>query len=229
MKGKGYFITGTDTDVGKTYVACQLMAALCEGPLSVAGFKPVASGAKSHDGVLKNDDALLLIEQASKSEDYQIINPYCFAPAIAPHIAAEQAGCEIDFYKIEQNYTYLAEKNDVVIVEGAGGWCVPLTDDLSFYEIPIRLNLPVVLVVGLKLGCINHALLTEAAILQSGCKIIGWVANEIDPAFQQQDQTVEYLKNKLKNPLLASFDFTSEIPTVTDTSKWTFKCFDIPA
>jgi len=220
LKAKGYFITGTDTDVGKTYVACQLMAVLRQQILKVAGFKPVASGADIHDGILKNNDALLLIEQASISEDYQTINPYCFAPAIAPHIAAQQAGCVIELNTIKQKYSQLANKSDVVIVEGAGGWCVPLTDDLGFYDIPISLKLPVILVVGLKLGCINHALLTQAAILQSGCEIVGWVANEVAPGFQEKDQNIAYLKNKLESPLLASVDFSTEKEKLGYINKW---------
>ncbi|PCI68513.1 MAG: dethiobiotin synthase [Piscirickettsiaceae bacterium] len=204
---KGFFITGTDTGVGKTYVSTQLIKACRERQLRVSGYKPVASGAKWASGTLVNDDALALIQQASVPLPYEVVNPYCFEPAIAPHLAAEQAGVEISIDNIQSNYQQHTLNTDVVIVEGAGGWKVPLGDDLGFDVIPSALDIPVVLVVGLKLGCINHALLSEEAIMNSGCQLIGWVANDHTDDFQALGENMDSLKKRMKTPCIGFFEY----------------------
>ena len=205
----GFFITGTDTDVGKTYVASQIIRAFSESKYKVSGFKPVASGSVMVGGELKNNDALSLINEASVSLPYKTVNPYCFEPPIAPHIAADQMGVEIELSTIQCCYMAHETASDVVIVEGAGGWKVPLGPQLSFDDVALALNLPVILVVGLQLGCINHALLSEAAILSKGCRIVGWVGNQVKANFSEADENLTALKARMESPCLGYFDYQS--------------------
>jgi len=199
---KGFFITGTDTGVGKTHVSTQLIKGLSERNVLVSGYKPVASGAELVKAQWVNDDALSLMRYASVEMPYSTVNPYCFEPAIAPHLAAKRVGVEIELDEIRLNYLKHADQADVVIVEGAGGWKVPLSNELGFEEVPNVLNLPVILVIGLKLGCLNHALLTEEAILKSGCSMVGWVANCNSSRFEEKKETIVTLKNKMKSPCI---------------------------
>jgi len=191
----GLFITGTDTEIGKTFVSSLLINLLAEEKLQVIGMKPIASGAKEVDGVLKNEDALSLIKASNVKTDYQIINPYVFEPAVSPHIAAEQVNTEIEFTKIQNNYEQLTKISDVVVVEGVGGWYAPLTCHTTVADLAIALKLPVILVVGLRLGCLNHALLTAQAIRQSGLPIAGWVANHVEKDFSSAEKNIETLKH----------------------------------
>jgi dethiobiotin synthetase len=204
---KSFFVTGTNTEVGKTYVAAQLIKAYREKEAIVSGFKPVASGGQWRDGLLVNEDALGLIEHANVSLPYDVVNPYCFEPAIAPHIAAYRTGVKIDESVIQSAFAQHVSKSDVVIIEGAGGWKVPLNDNVGFDDVALNLGAPVILVVGLTLGCINHALLTEEAILNKGCRLVGWVGNALQADFQETDETVEALKARLKSPCLCVFDY----------------------
>jgi len=206
---KGFFITGTDTDVGKTYVASKIIRAFSDNKCKVSGFKPVASGSVRIKGDLKNNDALSLINEASVSLPYKTVNPYCFEPPIAPHIAADQMGVEIELSTIQRCYMAHETASDVVIVEGAGGWKVPLGPQLSFDDVALALNLPVILVVGLQLGCINHALLSEAAILTKGCRIVGWVGNQIKSNFSEADENLATLKERMESPCIGYFDYQS--------------------
>jgi len=200
--GYGLFITGTDTGVGKSLVACALVEKFKPRNLKVAGMKPVASGSIMTHAGLRNDDALALQAAANIEADYAIINPYCFAPAIAPHLAASDAGVVISIEHLKACYQHLAADADVVIVEGAGGWKVPLeTGYLS--DFPELLGLDVILVVGMRLGCLNHALLTAQAIESAGkCRLVGWVANVIDPQFSPLPANVEFLSARLRVPCL---------------------------
>lgn len=207
---QGYFITGTDTDVGKTYVAQCLIKAFREQNYLTAGFKPVASGGRCSEGRLQNEDAELLMQQSNVEMPYELVNPYCFKPAIAPHIAAKKQDCTVSLGVIKSAYQQIAKQSDMVIVEGAGGWCVPLSESLSFNDIPAELGLPVILVVGLKLGCINHALLTQVAILQTGCKFAGWVGNEVKSDFEEKQENINCLKKKLHAPFLGAINFDIE-------------------
>ena len=196
------FITGTDTGVGKTQIALALMAALQARGLRVAGMKPVAAGGIVTPAGLRNDDAVRLQRQSSLSLAYELVNPYVFAPPIAPHLAAAAAGVVIDMGHIKRCYAALAAQADALVVEGAGGWRAPLDERRSMADLVTALELPVILVVGLRLGCLNHALLTAEAITRHGIRLAGWVANGIDPGYAYRDENVAYLERHLSAPLL---------------------------
>lgn len=200
---KGVFVTGTDTEIGKTFCSRLLMAALQQRGLRVAGMKPVASGGDYRHGKLVNDDALQLQEQSALDLPYDWINPYVFAPPIAPHLAARQAGQVIRFEAIHEAFEQLTRQADQVVVEGVGGWRVPLSDTLSVSDLPGRLDLPVVVVIGMRLGCLNHALLTIESIEQNDLELAGWIANYIDPGFDEQQANFKTLESRLDAPCLA--------------------------
>jgi dethiobiotin synthetase len=205
---RGLFITGTDTGVGKTLVACALVHALKARGLKVAAMKPVASGSERTSVGLRNADALALQQAANVAASYAAVNPYCFEPAIAPHLAARAAGVAIEVPRLIDGYRQLAELADVVVVEGAGGWRVPLEPGGYLSELPEALQLDVVLVVGLRLGCLNHALLTAEAIEHAGrCRLLGWVGNEIDPEFSCMQQNCNSLSELLPAPCLGFFPY----------------------
>ena len=204
----GLFITGTDTEIGKTFVSSLLIKLLVEEGLDVTGMKPVASGAKNIDGVLKNEDALSLIQVSNVSSDYKIINPYVFEPAIAPHLAAEQAGVEINVDEVKKCFDQLQQISDVVIVEGVGGWYAPISCHTTVADLAETLKLPIILVVGLRLGCLNHSLLTAQALRQSGLPIAGWIANHVDKDFSSADKNISTLKHYLNDiPFLGSVPY----------------------
>lgn len=205
--GRGYFVTGTDTGVGKTLVACALLHAFASMGKSVTGMKPVAAGAARSAGGLVNEDVESLRAAGNTKCDAVAMNPYCFEAAIAPHIAAEQSGVRMSLDRIVAAYRELAGRADVVIVEGAGGLRVPLNDQSDTADLMQRLDLPVVLVVGMRLGCINHALLTEEAILARGLRLAGWVANRIDPAMPVADENIATLQARLKAQCLGTLPF----------------------
>lgn len=202
MTGRGVFIAGTDTGVGKTLVACALLRGLAARGLRVAGMKPVAAGARRRRGTWFNEDVEQLRAAANVDVSQTVMNPYCFAPPIAPHIAAREAGATIRMAVIGRHYARIAAVSDVVVVEGVGGLLVPLGPRLSAATIPERLDLPVVLVVGLRLGCLNHALLTVEAIHQRGLRFAGWIANAIDPAMARREQNLDTLRQRLPGTLL---------------------------
>ena len=199
---RGIFVTGTDTGVGKTWVSTGLMAALQQRGLAVLGMKPVASGCEQTPAGLRNEDALLLQRQGSHPIDYQLLNPYAFAPPIAPHVAAAQAGTRIDLARLETNYKILSTQADVVVVEGAGGWLVPLNERDPMADLAARLELEVMLVVGLRLGCINHALLSVESIVRRGVPLAGWVANTLEPAMPVLAENLAALRAHIEAPLL---------------------------
>ncbi|MGH8226081.1 MAG: dethiobiotin synthase [Gammaproteobacteria bacterium] len=199
---KGFFVTGTDTEVGKTVVAAGLVHALAARGLRVAGMKPVASGGRETPAGLRNEDAEMLIAAANVAGDYAEINPYCFAPPIAPHIAAAEAGITIEADRILAAAKTLASRSDALVVEGVGGWRVPLAPDFDVAALAAALGLPVILVVGMRLGCLNHALLTAESIRASGCTFAGWVANEVDPAMERREENFVTLKAALAAPCL---------------------------
>lgn len=198
----GFFVTGTDTGCGKTEVSLGLMAALQSSGLNVLGMKPVASGCRQEAAGLRNEDAMRLQAQCSAQTPYALVNPYAFALPIAPHIAATEAGVEISLARIEEAYWTLADAADRVIVEGVGGWLVPLGPELFVSDIPKTLGLPVILVVGLKLGCLNHALLSMESIRLTGGVLIGWVANTIDPDMLYRDANLATLAAMIEAPCL---------------------------
>ncbi len=198
----GFFVTGTDTGVGKTLISAALMIRLARDGTRVAGMKPVASGCARTAQGLRNDDALLLAASSTVVSDYDLINPFAFEPAVAPHLAAQDAGVAIDSERIMDAFRTLAGTVDQVVVEGVGGWLVPIGGRLTMADVARRMQLPVILVVGVRLGCINHALLTEAAVTGAGLRLAGWVANRIDRACERADEVVDALRQRLHAPLL---------------------------
>lgn len=204
----GVFVTGTDTEVGKTVISVGLIELFKQQGLSVAGMKPIASGCENTDEGLRNDDALALQQHANVDLAYELMNPYAFEPAIAPHIAAQQTATNIDINVLKNSYEQIQAQADTVIVEGAGGWLVPLNQTQTMADLAIALNLPVVLVVGIRLGCINHALLSVKAIQQSGLPLLGWVANHVDQR-SESDDIINTLKQNINEPCLG------EIPHLT--------------
>ncbi len=212
----GFFITGTDTEIGKTFVSSLLIKILVEEGLQVTGMKPVASGARNIDGILKNDDALLLMQSSNVDADYINVNPYVFEPAVSPHIAAEQVAVEIDLEKIKKCFDQLQKISDVVVAEGVGGWYAPLSDHTTVADLAETLGLPVILVVGLRLGCLNHALLTVQAIRQSGVPIAGWVANNIEKDFSSAENNIATLQHFLNDlPFLGSVHHQTNLKNKT--------------
>ena len=198
----GCFVTGTDTGIGKTRVSAGLLRALAQAGVKSVGMKPVASGAEMTSEGLRNEDALALQRAAALPRDYALVNPYCFAPPVAPHLAAREAGVEIGLDVIRDAYTALCRGAEVVVVEGVGGWQVPLGPGLGLPDLAQELELPVLLVVGMRLGCLNHALLTARAIRADGLTLAGWVANAVDSHFERPEANLATLEAELGAPLL---------------------------
>lgn len=199
---KGFFVTGTDTGCGKTEVSLGLIQTLRRQGLKVQGMKPVASGCVASPQGLRNGDAQRLLVQSSHPVPYDWVNPYAFLPPIAPHIAAREAGIEIDLGRIRHCAVALAVQADLLVVEGVGGWRVPLGPALAVSDLPQALGLAVILVVGLRLGCLNHAALTAESILDRGCHLVGWVANQIDPGLERREEQLETLLVSIRAPCL---------------------------
>jgi len=210
MKIHGYFVTGTDTGVGKTGVSLGLMRALQRQGHVVMGMKPVASGCKQTSWGLVNEDARQLQACASFNVPYQYVNPYAFEAAVAPHLLAQCDGVRIDIALIKQACQELTAEADRVVVEGVGGWLVPIAETQTMADVALALDLPVILVVAIRLGCLNHALLTAAAIRSSGLPLVGWVANRIDPGCEQQDGNILTLRQRLPAPLLADLAYSDD-------------------
>ncbi len=202
MSTLALFVTGTDTGVGKTRVAAGLCRAYGARGLRVAAMKPVASGSVRGPHGLRNEDALELRRAMTVRATYAEVNPFVFEPPIAPHIAAAEAGAPIDFARLETAYRRLRARSDVVVVEGAGGWLAPLDAERGFADLAAAWGLDVVIVVGLRLGCLNHALLTAESIERRGLRIAGWVGNAIDPGFERRRQNLATLRARLPAPCL---------------------------
>ena len=209
---RGVFIAGTDTGVGKTVVAAALVRALVREGLLVAAMKPVAAGAELTPCGLRNADALRLIEAANVTAAYERVNPYCFAPPIAPHIAAHEAGSLIDTALLRECFQELADLSDCVVVEGAGGWLTPIGPGQTMADVAAALGLPVVLVVGLKLGCLNHAALTARALGSHGAGLAGWIGNSITPDFDRKTANIAALEKILKEPAATIVSYASQRP-----------------
>ena len=198
-----YFITGTDTDVGKTTVAAGLLQAARAAGLSTAAGKPVASGCEVTPEGLRNADALALMAQCTLALSYEEVNPVAVEPAIAPHIAAREAGVALTVQALlTPMQRILRQRADFTLIEGAGGWRVPLSGQDSLSDVAQGLDLPVILVVGVRLGCISHALLTAEAIAQDGLQLAGWVANIIDPKTSRLEENLATLAERLPAPCL---------------------------
>ena len=199
---KNYFITGTDTNVGKTFITLGLMAALRQHHLSVAPMKPIAAGTMTIAGQVVNDDVHQLMSFYGERLDPQLVNPYCFDAAIAPHIAASLEKRDVDIVVVKRAFATLAATHDVVLVEGAGGFLVPMNDITLMSALPIQLKCEVILVVGLRLGCLNHALLTVESIQLRGLKLAGWVANTVDADMPYKAENIETLQRLIPAPCL---------------------------
>lgn len=197
-----YFITGTDTGVGKTTVTLGLMLALQQQGHRVAAMKPVAAGCEETPAGLRNEDALRLQQASSVVLDYDLVNPCAFAPPIAPHVGAKTAGETIDIDNLINKYKEISRQAECVLVEGAGGWLVPLNTQQTLADLARALGLKVILVVGLRLGCLNHALLTAESIQAHGCGLAGWVANRLPGEMAAVNSNIEALKARLACPYL---------------------------
>ena len=209
-KATGLFITGTDTDVGKTTVALGLIEALKEKGLRVGVMKPVSAGCKQTSDGLRNEDAVMLVKQASVDFPYETINPYAFEPSVAPHIAAAEAGIAIDIEVIRECYIKVAEKVDVVVVEGAGGWLVPINENETMADVAKALSLDVITVVGIRLGCLNHALLTSQSITASGLKHCGWIANHLYAGTESAAENINTLRARIQAQLLDEIEYMED-------------------
>jgi dethiobiotin synthetase len=198
----GFFITGTDTGVGKTWATVALMRFLQAQGLAVLGMKPVASGCFWQDGVLRNEDALALQTYATLHIDYAKLNIYAFEPPISPHLAARRVGRAVRLEEIVRQCRELEQLADCVLVEGVGGWEVPLNDAERVSHLAKALKLPVILVVGMRLGCLNHALLTYDAMARSGVSCAGWIANGVEAGFSCLEENLETLRSLLPAPCL---------------------------
>lgn len=194
---RGIFVAGTDTSIGKTIVATAITRALARQGLRIAAMKPVAAGAEPTPTGLRNSDALVLAAAANVPAPYEVINPYCFAQPISPHLAARDANVTIDIALIEARFKELSRDADIVVVEGAGGWLAPISSRQTMADIAIALGLPVLLVVGLRLGCLNHALLTARAIEASGLRFAGWIGNHIEFHFERDMDNIATLEARL--------------------------------
>lgn len=200
---QGYFITGTDTGVGKTTVSCALLRAFAAQGKKAIGMKPVVAG--SENGRWHDVEQLIAASNINAAREH--INPYAFDPPVSPHIAAQQAGIEIDLTVIQRAYQALSSQADIVIVEGAGGFLVPLNAQQTGADLARALNLPVILVVGMRLGCLNHALLTAQAIRAAGLTLTGWVANCIDPKMIALEENIATLEQRLEGALMGVVAF----------------------
>lgn len=203
----GYFVTGTNTEVGKTLVSCALLHTLRTRHTRVVGMKPVAAGATHTAHGWVNEDTQALRAASSLAVPPALDNPYCLPDPMSPHLAARRAGQTIEVSVLWQRYQQLAARADAVVVEGAGGFLVPLSDTETSADLAQRLALPVILVVGLRLGCLNHALLTQDAIAARGLTLAGWVANRVDPQMLAIDDNIDSLRQRLHAPLLASIPY----------------------
>lgn len=200
-----FFIAGTDTDAGKTHIACQLLRAAQQRGLRTLSLKPLAAGAENAVESLRNSDALMLQQASTLQLPYADINPFCFAEAIAPHIAAEKNGARLSAKEIAQRVHQVLNTVDFdyALIEGAGGWRVPLNETETLADVVKLLNLPVILVVGMKLGCLNHALLTAEAIKTDGVTLHSWVANDFGKPMPYWAENIAALEQKIPAPRIA--------------------------
>ena len=214
MNSRGaVFIAGTDTGIGKTHAACALLHALRAAGDSSCGMKPVASGCLETTEGLRNDDALALQAASSGSPSYASINPVSLRDPLSPHLAAAHDGVAIELAAVRPVFDALCEKFDQVVVEGIGGWMVPLGPHLLASDIAIEWQLPVILVVGLRLGCLNHALLSARAIQADGCRLLGWIGNHIDPQMEALEENLDTLRERMPAPCLGVLRWDISAPT----------------
>jgi len=198
-----YFVTGTDTDVGKTVCCAALLQAANQKGLTTLAYKPIAAGCDASELGLRNEDALILQKNSNINVDYELVNPIAFKQPIAPHIAAELENNPINCHRISAGLKRLQqEQADLLIVEGAGGWHLPINDELLLSQWVSEQKLPIILVVGMKLGCLNHAMLTYQALLNEGLQVVGWIANQLACEMPFYEQNLRWLKQKIAAPLI---------------------------
>ena len=205
------FIAGTDTDVGKTVASKAILQALAARGLSTIGYKPVAAGCEQTEEGMRNSDALHLLQAATVKMPYEAINPYPLALPASPHIAAKHEQVTIDTILLSEKLLKLQSHADVVLVEGAGGWRVPISDKESLSSWVQTEQLAVILVVGIKLGCLSHALLTAESIRADGLKIVGWVANRVNPGTEHYADIIQLLENRMDAPKLGEIPYMPRI------------------
>ena len=215
---RSYFVTGTDTGVGKTLATAALLRRLRDAGVIVAGMKPIAAGAIAGPEGPANEDALVLQSESSVRHPYAIVNPWLFEPAIAPHIAAAESATPIDTARIMAAHERLSAGADVVLAEGAGGFLVPLDSNRSCAELPSILGMEVILVVGLRLGCLNHALLSVEAIASRGLTLAGWIGNSIDPAFARREANLATLGSRITAPCIGVIPWMAKPDVATAAS-----------
>lgn len=203
------FITGTDTEVGKTLVSRALIMALVKLNYRVSGFKPIAAGCEKTEQGMINEDATALQQVSNVDLTYTEINPFALVLPTSPHIAAKRESITIDFDVLDKNLEQHQRKSDIVVVEGAGGWKVPISDNEFLSTWVNKQKLPVIVVIGIRLGCLNHAMLTIESIKNEGLEVLGWVANTVDPSFEFYEENIQFLEHHISAPKLA------EIPYLT--------------
>jgi dethiobiotin synthetase len=224
IKAKTIFVTGTDTDAGKTYVSCGILEAANNLGLSSAAIKPIAAGGvKAGEKInsnYQNDDALALQQHCSLPLSYEAINPVCFESAIAPHVAAESEGKKITVAQLlKASQIVLSEEANITVIEGAGGWRVPINEREYVSDLVKALNVPVILVVAMRLGCINHALLSAQAIRQDGLQLVGWIANQIEADMCAYAENVKALVQRMPAPMLAEIHHVKNFSSVASCAK----------
>ena len=201
---QSYFVVGTDTNVGKTYISSAILRHFAANGSKTIGMKPIASGCElDAQGEFMNEDVSVLVQASNVVAPIDLVNPYRFIPAIAPHIAAEQINVEIKLDVISKAYEQLNTLADVVIVEGAGGFLVPINQHQTLADLALALDIPIILVVGMRLGCINHALLTVEAMRARGLHLAGWIANQIDPEMAMFEENLQSLQQRIAVPCLS--------------------------
>ncbi|HFZ8993631.1 TPA: dethiobiotin synthase [Citrobacter freundii] len=217
---KRYFVTGTDTEVGKTVASCALLQAAARLGYTTAGYKPVASGSEKTAEGWRNSDALALQRNSTLTLAYEAVNPYTFAEPTSPHIVSAEEGRPIEAAVMSAGLARLARQADWLLVEGAGGWFTPLGETFTFADWVSAEQLPVILVVGVKLGCINHALLTAQAVQRAGLTLAGWIANDITPPGQRHLQYIQALTQRLAAPLLGEIPWLAQEAERADTGRY---------
>ncbi|STQ89978.1 dethiobiotin synthase [Iodobacter fluviatilis] len=210
MSGQMYFVTGTDTDVGKTIATAQLLRAFVAGGQLAVGMKPVAAGCEWRNGQLWNSDVAAHAAASNIAAPAHLACPYLFEAPVSPHLAAKDAAQVLDLDLMVSAANALQALADVVLVEGAGGWFSPLSEDASMADLATRLQAPVILVVGMRLGCLNHAMLSAKAILAAGLPLAGWIANQPDSVMPRYAENVQYLQTHLPAPLLAEIAYSPQ-------------------
>jgi dethiobiotin synthetase len=211
MMEKAYFVTGTDTEVGKTFISAALLARAKSNGLTTAAVKPIASGADITFDGLRNEDGLALLKQCSLPLRYEEVNPVVFEPAIAPHIAAQKINRIVRVEELQNHCQHVLEKTaDLTLIEGAGGWRVPVNNDETLADLAKQLQLPIILVVGMRLGCINHAVLTAEAIEHDGLQLAGWVANRVTPNMNEYEENFLTLNRLLKAPCVGHVPYMQD-------------------